>query len=227
MNERGVEGRTEASRKVRIVGKGVAWMIGLAAWGATGASGATFTVLNTNDSGSGSLRQAILDANAQPGADSIVFAIPGEPPHRVAPASVLPFLFDTVSIDATTQPGYVDRPVVELDGRNAGAAGEGLHAAANDILIRGLAVVGFGGNGVTLHASNCVVEACHLGVDTTGTNAVPNETGVMVFDMENNRLGSEAAGSGNLISGNRGAGIFIHQTTATGTRIVGNRIGTD
>src|SRR5262245_63422917 len=34
----------------------------------------TFTVLNLADSGEGSLRQAVLDANAQPGADTIAFA---------------------------------------------------------------------------------------------------------------------------------------------------------
>lgn len=34
----------------------------------------TFHVLNLGDAGSGSLRQAILDANAQPGADEVVFA---------------------------------------------------------------------------------------------------------------------------------------------------------
>src|SRR5262245_4076480 len=34
----------------------------------------TFTVLNLGDSGAGSLRQAILDANALPGADDIAFA---------------------------------------------------------------------------------------------------------------------------------------------------------
>ena len=34
----------------------------------------TYTVTNTNDSGIGSLRQAILDANANPGADLITFA---------------------------------------------------------------------------------------------------------------------------------------------------------
>src|SRR5437899_10259399 len=34
----------------------------------------TFTVLNLNDSGPGSLRQAVLDANARPGSDAIAFA---------------------------------------------------------------------------------------------------------------------------------------------------------
>lgn len=36
---------------------------------------ATFTVTNTADSGAGSLRQAILSANAAFGADTIAFAI--------------------------------------------------------------------------------------------------------------------------------------------------------
>ena len=45
----------------------------LAFTGATFA--ATFTVTNTADSGAGSLRQAILDANATAGADVIEFNI--------------------------------------------------------------------------------------------------------------------------------------------------------
>src|SRR5215216_4884666 len=42
---------------------------------ATGASAdaATFTVTNLNDSGAGSLRQALLDANAAPGSDQVTF----------------------------------------------------------------------------------------------------------------------------------------------------------
>ena len=40
---------------------------------AINAAAATFTVTNTDDSGPGSLRQAVLDANAAPSADTIVF----------------------------------------------------------------------------------------------------------------------------------------------------------
>ena len=51
---------------------------------------ATFNVTNTNDSGSGSLRQAILDANAAGGADTIAFNIVGSGVHTIAPATELP-----------------------------------------------------------------------------------------------------------------------------------------
>ena len=49
------------------------------------AAAATFTVININDSGAGSLRQAILDANANPGPDTIDFAIPGSVSRRSRP----------------------------------------------------------------------------------------------------------------------------------------------
>lgn len=41
------------------------------------AGAATFQVTNTNDSGSGSFRQAVADANLAPGADTIAFAVAG------------------------------------------------------------------------------------------------------------------------------------------------------
>ncbi len=50
---------------------------------------ATYTVTNTNDSGAGSLRQAILDANANAGADDIVFNISGTGVHTITLATVL------------------------------------------------------------------------------------------------------------------------------------------
>ena len=50
---------------------------------------ATFTVTNTSDGGPGSLHQAILDANANAGTDTIEFNIPGAGPHKIQPASAL------------------------------------------------------------------------------------------------------------------------------------------
>ncbi|HEX6709726.1 MAG TPA: hypothetical protein VF068_05285 [Rubrobacter sp.] len=43
----------------------------------------TFTVTNTNDSGTGSLRQAVADAGANSGKDTVTFDIPGAGPHTI------------------------------------------------------------------------------------------------------------------------------------------------
>src|SRR5215470_11092296 len=77
---------------------------------------AVLTVLNANDSGAGSLRQAILDANATNGLDTIVFQIPGAGVHTISPASTLPPVTDPVIIDGTSQPGYAGLPLIELNG---------------------------------------------------------------------------------------------------------------
>src|SRR5690242_10162789 len=70
---------------------------------------ATFTVLNTNDSGAGSLRQAILDVNASlavpPGGHVIDFNIPGVGVQTIAPVTMLPAISNMVTIDGYTQPG--------------------------------------------------------------------------------------------------------------------------
>ena len=87
------------------------------------ATGGTLVVTNTNDSGSGSLRQAILDSNADTGdVDRIEFAIPGAGPHD-QPAAALPTISQPVVIDGTTQPGFaVGAPVIELNGNGIAAA---------------------------------------------------------------------------------------------------------
>src|SRR5581483_9994804 len=64
---------------------------------------AAFLVSNTLDSGSGSLRQAILDANAAAGADTITFAL-GSGVQTISPSTRLPSITDPVTIDGTTEP---------------------------------------------------------------------------------------------------------------------------
>ena len=66
---------------------------------------APIQVTNTNDSGGGSLRDAILTANATLGADTIQFAIPGTGLHTITLATLLPNITDTLTIDGYTQPG--------------------------------------------------------------------------------------------------------------------------
>src|SRR5262245_45983253 len=81
---------------------------------AASAFATTFTVTNTNDSGGGSLRQAILDANSNGGPDVIDFNIPGSGPYVILPLSILPPLAGGTTLDATTQPGYAGTPIIEL-----------------------------------------------------------------------------------------------------------------
>ena len=60
------------------------------------AAAATFTVTNTDDSGSGSLRQAITDANAAAGPDEIVFAV--TPPSTISLLSALPSIMGPLTV---------------------------------------------------------------------------------------------------------------------------------
>ena len=61
-------------------------------------------VTTTADSGPGSLRAAIIYANANPGDDTITFAIPGTGIQMIAPNSPLPTITVPVTIDGYTQP---------------------------------------------------------------------------------------------------------------------------
>src|SRR5215212_28082 len=65
----------------------------------------TFTAINANDTGAGSLRQAITDANNTSGADVINFDIAGTGVHTIAPESALPQITEAVTIDGYSQPG--------------------------------------------------------------------------------------------------------------------------
>lgn len=189
-------------------------------------------VTNTNDAGPGSLHQAILDSNAHSGHDRIWFNIPSTF-SEIRPQTRLPNITDPVDIDATTQPGYVDRPVVYLNGVDArgvwfGEPIQGLTLAAGNSLVKGLMVgryktgifiTGPGGN---------VVEANDLGTDGVYDDQRGNETNLLILDSPNNLIGGTSAGASNLISSAiGGGGVVIRGSAATGNRLEGNRIGVD
>jgi hypothetical protein len=189
----------------------------------------TFVADNTNDSGAGSLRQAILDANATPGTQTIVFQLLGAGVHTISPASALPDITDRVVIDGFTQPGFAGTPVVEIDGSSAGVVTAGLNVVAGGSTIQGLAINNFNGHGIRLGTSGGnTVRANLIGTNSLGNAAHANTGhGVFIDNTPNNTIGGAAAGDGNIISGNGGQGVRVDGSGATGNQVAGNRIGTD
>jgi hypothetical protein len=130
----------------------------------TPAQAANFTVTNLNDSDAGSLRQAITDANAAPGADTITFAVVGTITLTGGELSVTDDLTITgpgadsltisgndsgrvVSIDSTVTAGITD--VTIADGL-AAATGAGIYnggaLTVEDATISGNSITfGYGG----------------------------------------------------------------------------------
>ena len=222
------------------------WRAGLcglmmAGW-ATTAGAATFTVTTTNDAGSGSLRQAMLDANAAAGADTIVFAIAGTGPHVIAPVTPLPIITGPVTIDGFTQPGASPNTLVV--GNNAvvrveitGAVGAN---NASDVVLRGLAIwVASGGDivrfeggssGVTMTGN--IVEGCFIGFAADGAT-VPGASlrGVTILRTGGGQVGGFRIGGGlpaqrNLISSASSALIDIGGLNLPGTVVQGNYLNT-
>jgi parallel beta-helix repeat protein len=178
----------------------------------------TFTVTNTNDSGTGSLRQALLDANATAGADVINFNIDGSGVQTISPTSALPTVTDSVAIDATTQPGYVDSPLIELIGAGAGWS-SGLYITAGSSTVRGLMIDGFLWDGITLDGGG--------GNILEGNSILSNTAvGIRVANSANNRIGGTTPQARNVVSGNL-YGVFIYGTGATENWVQGNCLGTD
>jgi hypothetical protein len=197
---------------------------------------ATFTVTTAADSGPGSLRQAITNADATSGTDTINFNIPGASLHTIAPSSPLPAITDPVTIDGYSQPGshpntnglgLADNAaiMIELSGANAGPNSDGLQITASGTTVRGLVVDGFAGSGLLLSGPGGVrVQGCFIGTDPSGAQRRPNREGILVLSG-GNFIGGTSPDVRNLISANRNRGVLI--AIGNGNTIQGNFIGTD
>lgn len=197
----------------------------------------TFVVTEVLDSGTGSLRQAITDANAHPNGgatDSIQFNIPGAGVHTIVLASTLPDITQSVFVDGWSQPGFQTKPVIELT-TVSGADNDGLRLMSNFITVRGLILNHFRGGIFIGPFAWAAIQGCYIGTDQTGTLAAPNQDGIVVSGGSRNLIGGSGPGAGNLISGNTGMGVYLKHQTFSGSpdiapqfnTIQGNLIGTD
>ena len=222
-------------------------------WGAgaraTGVN--TYTVTNTNDSGPGSLRQAIMDANRRVGPDTIVFNIPDTDPGHDAQKGV--WIIELVSeypvidrgdliIDGNSQKGFVGRdanpsgPEIVLDGTNAGVNAIGLRLRSSDNEIAGLCIGGFSGflseGAILIEGNRNVIRGCYIGVDPTGQKAHSNHVGITIrTGSQETTVGGVTEDDRNVISGSTGTingfGIRITGADTNNTEVIGNYIGTN
>src|SRR5947208_9705040 len=146
-----------------------------------------FTVINTNDSGTGSLRQAITDANSM-GGGTINFNIPGGGVHTISPLTVLPTITQTVTIDGYSQPGSSPNTnppamginaaiLIELSGVNSGSNFSGLIISASSCTVQGLVINRFVHDAIDIFSDGNVIAGNFIGTNPAGTVALPNGSG--------------------------------------------------
>lgn len=192
----------------------------------------TLIVLNTNASGAGSLQQAILDANATNGLDTIVFQIPGTGVRTISPTNALPTITYPTVVDGTSQPGFAGAPLIELNGTSAGTSSDGLRLSAGNSTIRGLIINRFYGAGISLQApgGTNTIQGNYIGTDWTGTanrgngQATTRMGGLLIQGSSGNVIGGLYSTNRNLISANGGSGLYLQN--CSGNIIQGNLVGT-
>jgi len=189
-------------------------------------------VTNTADEGTGSLRQALIEARTRCATDlcTVDFRIPPPVPEggwfTIRPASPLPEVFGPLKIDGATQTRFggdtnKDGPEIEIDGSQLDAGHGFAFRDSCEAHVLDLAIHGFPGHAIDVQGGKCggsaIIQGNYLGTDARGLTAIPNERGVVISN------GTSVSIDENLISGNRRAGIFIGK--ALYARVDGNRIG--
>ena len=180
----------------------------------------TLNVLNTLDSGAGSLRCAIECANESPNQSYIFFALPASENYVIYPLSTLPVLNKNLSILDTAR-------LIRIDGSLLNSPGDyGFRIAGDSITIEGLQIVNFPNNAIDNYAGNKVLTIKNNYIENCGrlsesgdgmdfrfssrcailNNKVLNnhKDGIYLFEVENFSI------HGNEISGNGRDGINIY-----------------
>lgn len=214
--------------------------------------GKSIQVISAADSGPGTLRQTLLDAQS---GDTIIFdpiVFPPDAPEAIALTSDLPIITQGyLTIDASNAGIILDGSAV------GGEMNSGLNIQADGVKVFGMQIVGFSGCGIELHGhANAIGGNQQEGTGPLGQGNLlsdNNKGGVCLLDgadlnvIRGNLMGVDATGlvawgsqengvyitdgrqnriEDNVLSGNSGRGIDICcSVNSTGNIVVDNLIG--
>jgi len=203
----------------------VSLMLAGAVCSCVSAAGATFTVINTSDSGAGSFREAITNANTTGGADMIIFDIPGAGQKTITVLSDLPTITETVTVDGGNSGVASNR--VELAG--AGVVATGLHlenSGASNSTIRNLVLNGFTSRQILFlfSVTGCTIQGNIIGLNPAGTAIVDTSGQGIEMDVgcSGNLIGGTTAAERNVISSSTNIAIVLNGSDSI---VQGNFIG--
>lgn len=208
-----------------------------------------FTVTSTGDNGgtdpspnagTGTLRQAIVDAIDAGGTNTISFSISGTGPHTITLLATLPS-FSNLTINGFTQSGAAANtgviftsamnPTYRIIIKSGISGANTLFTLGSNNVIKGLVLEDCASAGtlITINGNGNQVVGCFIGMQSNGTSrgASNATTGIKINNVANNTIGDGTTAGANLISGMAayGTGVLITGSSATGNTVKGNIIG--
>lgn len=206
------------------------------------------TVTSNANSGTGTLREAIGQANASPGLNLIQFDIPGTCPRLITLAAPLPDLTEDVIINGFSQPGSAWNTFDFGNNANLciGVVGSqlvevpyALRVPANSSATLKVRGIGFGGfdDGGGLFGEAAIylqggsgheIQGNQFGGPFHATTLAGNSEGIRLMNNATSALiGGSSPGHRNTISGSSLAGVHVIGSASGGRQIVNNYIGTN
>jgi len=181
--------------------------------------GKTIVVTSVEDSGPGTLRQALLNAQA---GDTITFdaaAYPPDVPAVINLESALPFIDqDYLTLDASNAGVILDGSLAEGDSTS------GLEINSEHNVIKGLQIVQFSGAGIALNPEahfNTIGGDRGIGTGPLGEGNLIGDAGhgIGVWGSDNliagNLIGTDVTGQGRM--GNKAAGVSLENWASRNT----------